>query len=196
MYIIVGLGNSGPSYLLNRHNVGFILMDMLHNDYGFQNFKVKDGALVAQGVIEGQKCLLVKPQGYMNTSCIPVSKIAHFYKVPLDHVIVAHDELDLPFAKTRVKIGGGAGGHNGLRSIDQHLGKDYHRIRIGIDHPGSKEQVSNYVLGNFSKTELDDLPYVLGPISDALPSLLDGKGNEFQTRVALDIQNSLNPKGK
>ena len=196
MHIIVGLGNPGPSYLLNRHNVGFILVDMLHNDYGFQNFKSKDGALVAQGNIEGHKCLLIKPQGYMNTSGVSVSKIANFYKVPLGNVIVVHDELDLPFAKIRIKVGGGAGGHNGLRSLDQHLGKDYQRIRIGIDHPGVKEKVTGHVLGNFSKSELDDLPFVLGPISDALPRLLGGKGNEFQTKVALDIQNSLNPKGK
>ncbi len=190
MKVIVGLGNPGPSYLLNRHNVGFILVDMIHNDYGFQPFKSKDKADIATGEIDGHKCLLVKPMEYMNKSGISVSKLANFYKVPLSDVIVAHDELDLPFRKIRAKIGGGAGGHNGLRSLDAHLGKDYRRIRIGIDHPGHKDAVTGHVLGNFNKTEIDDLPYILGPISDEMPRLLAGDADGFQTKVAMHIQNA------
>lgn len=190
MKMIVGLGNPGPSYLLNRHNVGFILVDMIHNDYDFQPFQSKDKADVAMGTIEGQKCLLVKPMEYMNKSGISVSKLANFYKIPLSDIIVAHDELDLPFRKIRQKIGGGTGGHNGLRSLDAHLGKEYCRIRIGIDHPGHKDAVTGHVLGNFNKQEIEDLPYILGPISDEMPRLLSGDYEGFQTKIAMLIQNA------
>lgn len=190
MKIIVGLGNPGPSYLLNRHNVGFIFVDMVHHDYGFSDFKSKDGALMAEGRIGTSKCLLLKPQGFMNKSGISVSKIANFYKVPLADIIVVHDELDLDFTRFRTKTGGGAGGHNGLRSLDQHLGNDYQRLRIGIGHPGHKDRVTGHVLGNFSKDELDDLPYILGPLSDNLPLWFQDSANGFQTKASRVIQDN------
>ncbi len=190
MKLIVGLGNPGPSYLLNRHNVGFIVLDMIANDYNLTDFKAKNKALITEGTIEGVKCLFLKPMNFMNNSGPSVSQIANFYKIPLENIIVFHDELDLPFTKIRTKIGGGAGGHNGLKSIDAHLGKDYRRIRIGIDHPGHKDRVTSHVLGNFSKQEIEDLPYILGPLSDELPLLLKDKPEDFQSKVALHIQDA------
>ena len=192
MKLIVGLGNPGPSYLLNRHNVGFILMDMLHNDYGFQPFKMKYNTHVAKGTIGDHDCLIIKPMTFMNKSGDSVSNIANFYKIPPEDVFVAHDELDAPFRKIKVKQGGGAGGHNGLRSIDQRYGKEYHRIRIGIDHPGHKDAVTGHVLGNFSKSEIDDLPYILGAVSDEMPLLLDGDTQKFLTFVSRQIQTAFN----
>lgn len=190
MKLIVGLGNPGPSYLLNRHNVGFIILDMIAHDYNLPDFKSKNKALITEGTIDGVKCLFLKPMNFMNNSGTSVSQIANFYKIPLEDILVFHDELDLPFAKIRTKAGGGAGGHNGLKSIDAHLGKDYGRIRIGIDHPGHKDKVNSHVLGNFSKQEIEDLPYVLGPLSDELPLLLKGNPEEFQSKVALHIQDA------
>ena len=161
---------------------------MLHNDYGFQPFKMKNGAELAAGEIKGIKCLLVKPMQYMNRSGISTAAIANFYKIPLDDIFVIHDELDVPFQRVKVKTGGSAGGHNGLRSLDQNIGKEYHRIRIGIDHPGHKDAVTGHVLGNFSKTEIEDLPYILGPLSDELPALLKGHKAEFLNKIALRLQ--------
>jgi len=192
MKLIVGLGNPGPSYLLNRHNVGFIILDMIANDYNLPDFKTKNKTLITEGTIDGVKCLFLKPMNFMNNSGPSVSQIANFYKIPLEDIIVFHDELDLPFTKIRTKIGGGAGGHNGLKSIDAHLGKDYRRIRIGIDHPGHKDRVTPHVLGNFSKQEIEDLPYILGPLSDELPLLLKDKPEDFQSKVALHIKEAFN----
>ena len=124
----------------------------------------------------------------MNKSGPVVSKIASFYKVPLEDITVFHDDLDVAFTKVRTKIGGGAGGHNGLRSLDAHIGKDYWRVRIGIDHPGDKDRVTGHVLGNFSQREIEDLPYILGPISDELPLLIQGDLGDFQNKVALNLQ--------
>lgn len=190
MKLLVGLGNPGPSYLLNRHNVGFIVLDMICHDYSLAPFKAKEKSMVTEGMIEGVKCLFLKPMNFMNNSGPAVSRLANFYKIPLEDVIVFHDELDLPLAKIRTKVGGGAGGHNGLRSIDAHLGKEYRRVRIGIDHPGHKDRVTSYVLGNFSKKEIEDLPSILGPISDELPALLKDKPDDFQNHVARHIQDA------
>jgi len=163
---------------------------MIAHDYNLPAFKPKGKAFITEGSIEGVKCLFLKPMNFMNNSGTSVSQLANFYKIPLEDVIVFHDELDLPFAKIRTKIGGGSGGHNGLRSIEAHLGKDYRRVRIGIDHPGHKDQVTSHVLGNFSKQEIEDLPYVLGPLSDELPLLLKNKPDDFQNKVALHIQDA------
>ncbi|MDP4840456.1 MAG: aminoacyl-tRNA hydrolase [Alphaproteobacteria bacterium] len=188
MKLIVGLGNPGPSYLLNRHNVGFIILDMIVHDYNLPDFKTKDRALITEGVINGIKCLFLKPMNFMNNSGTSLAQVANFYKIASEDIIVFHDELDLPFTKIKTKIGGGSGGHNGLKSIDTHLGKDYRRVRIGIDHPGHKDRVTSHVLGNFSKQEIEDLPYVLGPLSDELPLLLNNKPEDFQRKVDLHIQ--------
>lgn len=155
MYLIVGLGNPGTEYRFHRHNVGFLMLDILHQAYGTSEFhKNKWQGLMAEGSIEGQKVSFLKPQTYMNLSGSAVSGAANFYKIPLDHIIVLHDELDIPPADIRLKKGGGNGGHNGLKSIDAHLGKDYWRLRIGIGHPGVKDMVSGYVLSNLPQKEL------------------------------------------
>lgn len=155
MYLIVGLGNPGTEYRFNRHNVGFLMADILHQTYGTSDFqKNKWQGLMAEGSINGHKVLFLKPQTYMNLSGPAVSGPANFYKIPLENIIVIHDELDIPPADVRVKKGGGNGGHNGLKSIDAHLGKDYWRLRIGIGHPGVKAMVSGYVLSNLPQKEL------------------------------------------
>lgn len=155
MYLLVGLGNPGMEYRFNRHNVGFLIIDILHQAYGTTDFqKTKWQGLMAEGLINGNKVLFLKPQTYMNLSGTAVSGPVNFYKIPLDHTIVIHDELDIPPASLRIKKGGGNGGHNGLKSIDSHLGKDYWRIRVGIGHPGIKDHVSGYVLSNLPQKEL------------------------------------------
>ncbi len=155
MYLIVGLGNPGTEYRFHRHNVGFLMVDILHQAYGTSDFqKNKWQGLMAEASINGQKVLFLKPQTYMNLSGPAVSGSANFYKIPLDRIIVIHDDLDIPPADIRIKKGGGNGGHNGLKSIDAHLGKDYWRVRIGIGHPGIKEMVSGYVLSNLPQKEL------------------------------------------
>lgn len=155
MYLIVGLGNPGTEYRFHRHNVGFLMVDILHQAYGSTDFqKNKWQGLMAEGNVEGTKVLFIKPQTYMNLSGPAVSGPANFYKIPIDHIIVIHDDLDLHPAHVRIKKGGGHGGHNGLKSIDAHLGKDYWRLRIGIGHPGIKDMVSGYVLNNIPQKEL------------------------------------------
>ncbi|MCP5322390.1 MAG: aminoacyl-tRNA hydrolase [Candidatus Paracaedibacteraceae bacterium] len=155
MYLIVGLGNPGTEYRFHRHNAGFLMVDILHQAYGSSDFqKNKWQGLMAEGNIKDTKVLFIKPQTYMNLSGPAVSGPANFYKIPLDRIIVIHDDLDLPPANTRIKKGGGHGGHNGLKSIDAHLGKDYWRLRIGIGHPGIKDLVSGYVLNNIPQKEL------------------------------------------
>ena len=188
MRLLVGLGNPGPQYILNRHNVGFMALDMLVNEYNLPEFKHKNGSLLTEGFINEQKCLLLKPLTYMNNCGPTVAQVAHFYKIPLADIFVFHDELDLPFGKVRLKVGGGAGGHNGLRSLDAHLGKDYHRIRIGINHPGHKDLVTGHVLGNFSKEEQQELPYILGAIADQLPFALSDQPDHFQSKVAEQLK--------
>jgi peptidyl-tRNA hydrolase, PTH1 family len=155
MYLIVGLGNPGTEYRFHRHNVGFLMLDILHQAYGIGDFqKNKWHGLMAEGSINGHKVLFLKPQTYMNLSGPAVSGPANFYKISPDKIIVIHDELDIPPGDIRVKKGGGNGGHNGLKSIDAHLGKDYWRLRIGIGHPGVKDMVSGYVLNNLPQKEL------------------------------------------
>jgi PTH1 family peptidyl-tRNA hydrolase len=188
MKLLVGLGNPGPQYIFNRHNVGFLALDMLVQEYQLPAFKTKDRSLMTEGSIGNQKCVLLKPLTYMNNSGPAVAQVAQFYKLPLSHIFVFHDELDLPFGKVRTKVGGGAGGHNGLRSLDAHLGKDYHRIRIGIDHPGHKDLVSGHVLGNFNKAEQQELPFILGALADHLPLALNDHVDQFQSKVAEQLK--------
>jgi peptidyl-tRNA hydrolase, PTH1 family len=151
--LIIGLGNPGPKYQYTRHNVGFEYVDALSDALGFSEYSTKFSGLIASKIISSNKIFLLKPQTYMNLSGECVSKAVHFYKIDLDEIFVIHDDLDLELGKVKMKKGGGAGGHNGLKSIDQHIGKDYHRIRIGIGKPNNKMDVSNYVLGNFSASE-------------------------------------------
>ena len=175
MFLIVGLGNPGAKYEGHRHNVGFMAVDELHRNYGFGNWSAKEKALVSKGQIKGQACLLVKPQTFMNCSGESVQPLANFFKVPSEKILVIHDELDLPTCKVKIKIGGGHGGHNGLKSIQQRLGTpNFKRVRIGVDHPGHKDRVSGYVLSDFSKKERLDIAMIMTHLVDALPHILAG----------------------
>ncbi len=154
MWLIVGLGNPGPDYAATRHNIGFMALDALA---GPARFTSKFHGEICQPTIEGEKLLLLKPMTFMNLSGKAVQAAMAFYKIPLDHLIVLHDELDLPLGKIRIKKGGGANGHNGLKDIDRLVGPDYWRIRLGIGHPGMKEQVHGHVLGRFSAEEVAEV---------------------------------------
>lgn len=158
MFLIVGLGNPGPEYAGTRHNVGFMAADALHEHYHFGPFRAKFDGLIAEGEIDGEKVYLLKPQTYMNLSGNAVVKAAHFYKILPDHIVVIHDDMDLPTDKIKVKFGGGAGGHNGLKSIDAAITPDYNRIRLGVGHPAEKgEAVVNHVLSRFSKSDSENI---------------------------------------
>lgn len=185
MQVLVGLGNPGPQYLLNRHNVGFMAIDAIAHAYSAGIFRQKDQLLQQELSLEGQRLMLLKPLSFMNRSGHAVAPFTKFYKIPNEHVFVFHDDLDLPFGKIKVKRGGGHGGHNGLKSLDACMGPDYWRVRIGIGHPGHKDLVSDYVLGNFKKSEQDEVVDLLQRMNDALPLLLKGQADQFMTQVAL-----------
>lgn len=181
MKLIVGLGNPGPSYLKNRHNVGFMVLDAFQSFYNLPPFKSKTKAFITEGIIQGIKCLLLKPMGYMNLSGPIVFQAASFYKIPPENIIVVHDDLDLPLGTIRVKIGGGSGGHNGLRSLDAHGSPNYYRLRLGIGHPGHKDLVASYVLQDFRPQELEMLSHeVLPALAKDFPLLLSDQLEDFK----------------
>lgn len=188
MQIWTGLGNPGPKYALNRHNVGFMAMDVLADMHGFGPVQKKFSGWVQEGRIGTQKVLLLKPATYMNESGRAVGEALRFYKLDTDALTVFHDELDLAPFKVKVRVGGGLAGHNGLRSINQHLGPDFRRVRIGIGHPGSKERVHGHVLGNYAKSEMDDLAVMLGAISAEAEWLAKGDDARFMSEYALRLQ--------
>jgi PTH1 family peptidyl-tRNA hydrolase len=185
MLLLVGLGNPGPEHAGQRHNVGFMAADAIVRRHGFSPWRKKFQGDVAEGTIGGVKIVVLKPATYMNLSGQSAAAAAQFYKIDLADVIAIHDELDLKFGKLRVKRGGGAAGHNGLRSLDQHLGQDYLRLRMGIDHPGEKHLVTNYVLGNFAKAERTFVETWCDAIADALPILVKGDEAGFMNKVHL-----------
>jgi len=185
MLLLVGLGNPGPEHAGQRHNVGFMAADAIVRRHGFSPWRKKFQGDVAEGTIGGVKVVVLKPATYMNLSGQSAAAAAQFYKIDLQGVIAIHDELDLKFGKLRVKRGGGAAGHNGLRSLDQHLGQDYLRLRMGIDHPGEKHLVTNYVLGNFAKSERAFVETWCDAIADALPILVKGDEAGFMNKVHL-----------
>lgn len=190
MQIWAGLGNPGGSYALQRHNVGFMAVDAIAEVHGFSPWAKKFRAVVSEGRIGRDKVLLVKPQTFMNDSGDAVQKALHFYKLGLDALTVFHDELDLAPMKVKVKVGGGTAGHNGLRSIDEHLGPEFRRVRIGIGHPGpgQKHKVTPHVLGNYAKAEMEPLADLLAAIADEAQWLADGDDARFMSEVALRIQ--------
>jgi peptidyl-tRNA hydrolase, PTH1 family len=185
MRLIVGLGNPGPRYAKNRHNIGFVAIDAIARRYGFPAFRDRFKGELAEGPIGGEKRLLLKPQTFMNASGEAVLAAASFYKIPPGEIVVIHDEIDLTPGKLRVKRGGGSAGHNGLRSIDALLGADYWRVRVGVGHPGVKELVQPYVLQNFAAEEITEWA---GPLVDAvaetIPLLLAGDAPAFMSEVA------------
>ena len=187
--LIAGLGNPGSQYAQNRHNAGFIVVDELHAAHRFGPWKAKFEGLLSEGSLGGRKTWLLKPQTYMNDSGTAVQAAAAFFKLPPHAITAFHDELDLAPGKLRVKHGGGAAGHNGLRSMDRHLGTpEYWRVRLGIGHPGDKARVHGHVLGDFHKVDRDWLVALLDAVANAAPMLAGGKPEDFMTRVALLTQ--------
>ncbi|CAG4913318.1 unnamed protein product [Acidocella sp. C78] len=186
MKLWVGLGNPEPGMARNRHNIGFMAIDVIADRHGFAPWRKRFSGLVSEGSIGGEKIVALKPLTYMNESGRAVQPAGAFFKLPPDAITVFHDELDLIPGKVRVKRGGGAAGHNGLRSIDRTLGtQEYWRVRLGIGHPGDKARVHGHVLGNFAKTDEDWLVVTLEAVSDAAPLLAAGKPEDFMTKVAL-----------
>jgi peptidyl-tRNA hydrolase, PTH1 family len=189
MLLWVGLGNPEPGMARNRHNIGFMAVDTIAIRYGFSPWRARFKGLVSEGSIAGEKILALKPQTYMNASGESVQAAAAFYKLPIEAVTAFHDELDLVPGKVRVKRGGGAAGHNGLRSMDRMLSSpDYWRVRLGIGHPGDKARVLGHVLSDFIAADRDWLLPVLDAVADAAPLLVEGKPEDFMTRVALLVQ--------
>jgi PTH1 family peptidyl-tRNA hydrolase len=185
----VGLGNPEPGMAGNRHNIGFMALDAIAARHGFSPWRRRFKGLTTEGQIAGEKILALKPLTYMNSSGEAVQEAAAFYKLPIESVTAFHDELDLAPGKMRVKKGGGAAGHNGLRSMDKMLGSpDYWRVRLGIGHPGSKERVLGYVLGDFAKDEKPWLTALLDAVADAAGLLATGKVPDFMSHVALKTQ--------
>lgn len=182
MYLFVGLGNPGSKYEDNRHNVGFKFIDHLAEKLDAPQFSEKFDSLHCRTEISGKRVFLQKPQTFMNKSGVAVSKLANFYKIPLQNIFVIYDELDLEFAKIKIKQAGGSGGHNGIKSIDSLIGKNYWRIRFGIDHPGRKEMVSSYVLSDFPQNEQEDLPSYFERLASNMDLLIKGERELFLTR--------------
>jgi len=185
MQLWVGLGNPGAKYAENRHNIGFMAVDRIAADHGFGPWRKNFHGLVSEGRFGATRVILLKPETYMNLSGQSVRAAADFYKIPVEDITVFHDELDLAPGKIRLKNGGGHAGHNGLRSIHQHLGEAYARVRLGIGHPGDKNRVANYVLSDFAKAEADWLDDLMRGISDGAPALAAGDGPRFLNAVSL-----------
>lgn len=168
MFLLVGLGNPGREYENNHHNVGFMAVDEICHRYLFSDFKKKNNALICEGNISGQKVIAIKPQTYMNLSGEAVQSVMAFYKITPENIIVIHDDMDLKMGQVKSKIGGSAGGHNGLKNIDLHIGQHYGRIRIGIGRPKEKQEVVNFVLSDFTKQDKMILDDVIKTVSDLM----------------------------
>ena len=183
MFLICGLGNPGKEYMNTRHNVGFKLVDKLSSFYNFSLLKKDSKKEVLKGSIENNSCLLMKPLNFMNLSGQPIQEIMRFYKIEKNKIFIIHDDLDLKVGKVKIKLGGGNGGHNGLSNIDEMIGNSYYRLRIGIDHPGIKHLVSNYVLNKFNKEEINIIESKLDKIAKNFNLLLHDSGL-FLTKLA------------
>ena len=187
MKLFVGLGNPGTKYAGNRHNIGFMAVERIAEDHSFGPWKSKFQGTISEGRLGSQKVMLLRPETFMNLSGQSVGEAMRFYKLDSTDVTVFHDELDLAPGKCRVKAGGGHAGHNGLRSIHQHIGPHYDRVRIGIGHPGNKNAVSGYVLRDFAKADQDWLDDLLRGISDGAGHLADDDNSKFMNAVALRV---------
>ncbi|PLW79158.1 aminoacyl-tRNA hydrolase [Cohaesibacter celericrescens] len=188
MHLLVGLGNPGPKYAANRHNIGFMAIDEIARQHNFSPWRRKFQGEVCEGQIGRHKVLLLKPTTYMNDSGRAISEACRFYKIDVKDVFVFHDELDLNPGKVKAKLGGGVAGHNGLRSTGAHIGNDFHRVRIGIGHPG-RERVTQWVLGDFAKVDKEWLEPVIDSLAKTVPSLLNGDLGRFMT----DLSQTLTP---
>jgi peptidyl-tRNA hydrolase, PTH1 family len=189
MLLLVGLGNPGPRYARQRHNIGFMAVDAVARAHRFGPWRGKFSSLVSEGLLGDVKVLLQKPQTFMNLSGHAVAEAARFYKTPLEQIVVCHDELDLVAGKVRIKTGGGVAGHNGLRSIAAQLGSpEFKRVRIGIGHPGDKERVTGHVLGDFSAEDREWVERLLEAFAEAAPLLAAGDDAGCMNRIALRMQ--------
>jgi peptidyl-tRNA hydrolase, PTH1 family len=188
MRLLVGLGNPGARYAGNRHNIGFMVVEAIARRHSIGPWRRRFHGVAAEGPISGERALLLLPGTYMNESGLAVADAARFYKLEPGQIIVVHDELDLAPGKVRVKVGGGAAGHNGLRSITAHIGNDYKRVRIGVGHPGDKDLVLNYVLADFAKSERPWVEALCDVIADNAELLVKGTDSTFQNRVHLAMQ--------
>jgi len=193
MLLFVGLGNPGPRYAHNRHNIGFMVLDEIVRRHGFGPWRARFQGQVCEGRISDDKVLALKPETYMNESGRAVGEALRFFKLDPGQVIVLHDEIDLAPGKVRVKMGGGAGGHNGIRSIDSHIGCDYRRVRIGVGHPGEKERVHGHVLQDFAKAEMPWVEKLIDSVAAEIPLLVAGDAGSFMSRVA-HVMNPPRPK--
>lgn len=187
MLIIAGLGNPGAKYAGNRHNIGFMAADALQRRPTFGPWSKKFKAEISEGEIAGEKVLLMKPQTFMNLSGEAVGEAMRFYKLGPENILAVYDELDLAPGKARIKTGGGHGGHNGVKSLDAHCGKDYRRLRLGIGHPGAKELVHNHVLGDFAKADREWLEPLLDAIADNAEMIVRKEDSQFLNKLALAI---------
>jgi PTH1 family peptidyl-tRNA hydrolase len=184
MLLLVGLGNPGTRYAGNRHNIGYMAVDEIVRRHGFGPWRSRFQGALAEGRLGELKLLALKPETYMNESGRSVGEAVRFYKIEPDALLVFHDDLDLRLGKVKVKRGGGAGGHNGLRSIDAHIGPDYRRVRLGIGHPGHKDLVYPYVLKDFSKDEAKAVDKLVDAVAGELPKLIAGDEGAFMSRIA------------
>ena len=188
MLVIAGLGNPGARYARNRHNIGFMALEAIARTHQFGPFRSRFSGSAADGVIGGERVMLLAPQTFMNESGRSVGEALRFHKLDLTSLVVIHDELDLPPGKIRVKIGGGNAGHNGLRSISAHVGNDYRRVRLGIGHPGDKALVHNFVLSDFAKSETGWVEAVCRAVAAAAPLLVEGQDASFQNKAHLTVE--------
>jgi PTH1 family peptidyl-tRNA hydrolase len=186
--LFVGLGNPGSQYEKNRHNVGFMAVSRIVENHNFSPWKNKFQGSISNGLLRNQKIIILKPNTFMNLSGQSVGEVIRFYKIPSSKVIVFHDEIDFPLGKLKFKSGGGHAGHNGLRSISEHIGSDYIRVRIGVGHPGNKNAVANYVLGDFSKVEQETITQILEVISTEAPDLTLENATDFGKSISEKIQ--------
>jgi PTH1 family peptidyl-tRNA hydrolase len=185
MLLFVGLGNPGERYGANRHNIGFMVVQAIAKRHGIAPWRRKFQGVLVEGTIGGEKVALLLPGTFMNESGRAVAEAVHFYKLEAGQVVVFHDEAELPPGKVRLKLGGGNAGHNGLRSISEYIGNDYHRVRFGIGHPGEKKLMENYVLQDFAKSERPWVETLCDIVADNVALLIEGKDSTFQNKVHL-----------
>jgi PTH1 family peptidyl-tRNA hydrolase len=188
MRLFVGLGNPGAKHAANRHNIGFMAVGEIARRHGFASWRRRFQGEIAEGQLGGERVLLLRPLTFMNESGRAVAEAANFYKLGVDDITVFHDEIDLAPGKTRVKVGGGIAGHNGLRSISAHVGNDYRRVRLGIGHPGVKEIVHAYVLSDFAKDERDWVMALCDAIAANAALLVENSDAAFQSKVHLAMR--------
>ena len=188
MRLFVGLGNPGAKYANNRHNIGFMAVDEIARRQGFAPWRRRFQGATSEGTLEHEKVVLLRPATFMNESGRAVQEAANFFKLGVGEIIVFQDEIELPPAKVRVKVGGGIAGHNGLRSISAHIGNDYRRVRLGIGHPGVKELVHGHVLSDFAKSDRPWVEALCEAIADNAGLLASGRDSTFQNRVHLAMQ--------